>query len=212
MARSGSNSRITLLGQYPMTSAPTFGTDLTEVVNDIAPLIGESVENVGDLPSTGWSGRTVYVTATRGVYTRHPGGAWFPMSPQSCLAGLSGTVPSGQVADAETNGANAVSDATVATVGTNAIIVGRTGLYEISGQMNWLTSNSNGSRVSRVTRNNANLAPIVGDRRAGSGETYTSFSGKRRLTQGDVLRVSIVQDSGSTLAYSGQLELEWVHA
>jgi hypothetical protein len=211
MARSGNNTRITSLGRYPMTSAPTFGTDLTEVVDDIAPLIGEEDENVSDLPETGtWVGRTIFVQAVRGLYTRRLG-SWIPMSAQTCLAGLAGSFASGQSPDATTSGSNSISDASIASVGTNAIIIGRTGMYRVELNLSW-TSNSNGARAAEITRNNASMSPRLGDRKPANGESFMSASGLRRLNQGDALRVTLQQDSGSTLNYGGQLSVEWVHA
>ena len=76
MARSGNNSRIPAIGSYAQTSAPTFGTDLTELANDIAELIGESFATVGALPSVGnWPGRTALV-ASNGLQHVHDGTAW----------------------------------------------------------------------------------------------------------------------------------------
>jgi hypothetical protein len=56
------------------------------------------------------------------------------------------------------------------------------------------------------------MSPRLGDRKPANGESFMSASGLRRLNQGDALRVTLQQDSGSTLNYGGQLSVEWVHA
>lgn len=76
MARTGNNSRVPVIGQYPQTSGATFGTDLTELANDVASLIGEAEPTFGDLPASGnWPGRTIYVIGEGATYV-WTGSAW----------------------------------------------------------------------------------------------------------------------------------------
>jgi len=76
MARTGSNSRIPAIGKYSQTGAPTFGTDLTDLADDLADLINPSVATPGALPlSENWPGRTIYVLST-GSFSTHDGTEW----------------------------------------------------------------------------------------------------------------------------------------
>lgn len=69
MARSGDNARIAKLGKYAQTSAPTFGTDLTGLANDVALLLANSVDTANDLPASGdYSGQQVWVSGESGFY------------------------------------------------------------------------------------------------------------------------------------------------
>lgn len=77
MARSGDNARIPAIGQYSQTSAATFGADLTELANDVAQKIGESVANFGALPASGsWPGRTIFVRENKKLYI-WDGTSWY---------------------------------------------------------------------------------------------------------------------------------------
>jgi hypothetical protein len=92
MARSGDGTRIPVLGKYSQSSAATFGTDLTELSDDIEELIGESEALVTDLPASGnWTGRTILVRAdnTSRVWT---GTQWIPIMGTYRATGTSGSV------------------------------------------------------------------------------------------------------------------------
>lgn len=96
MARTGDNSRIPAIGVYPQTSAPTFGTDLTELADDVAQLIGETEPTVGDLPASGnWTGRTIYVQSDGRLYT-WSGSAW--AAPKGPFAEAAGSATSVSIA------------------------------------------------------------------------------------------------------------------
>ena len=99
MARSGNNSRIPAIGSYAQTSAPTFGTDLTELANDVADLIGESFATGSALPLSGnWPGRTAYTED--GKFWAWSGSKWHRLwtdagSPFAVASGTGSVVFSG---------------------------------------------------------------------------------------------------------------------
>jgi len=213
MARTGTNSRITALGQYPQTSAPTFGTDLTEVVDDVAELIGEEAATVTALPTTSlFVGRTVWVVAVNGFYVCRSLSptVWVPASSQFAAVNIGDTTTSGNTRTAATTDGAESTDSSTVSVGTNAFVVARSGMYKMEVSVNWQTS-SLGRRQLEFQRNAASFTVPLGDQRPASEQSLTTISGKRRLTAGDEIRLRVTQTSGDALTYSGQMSVEWVH-
>lgn len=210
MARTGNNSRIPQLGVYPQTSAPTFGTDLTDLSSSVAEVIGETFANVSDLPGSGnWTGRTVWVSATNGMYVWR-GNSWVPTSPQYAIRQFAGNRTQAGLFDADPGGASVVTDASLLSVSSNAIAVNRSGAYMVDASVNWSTS-SVGLRSMEITSNGASMArPLGGGPAKAEGPVIMSASGIRTFVAGDTLRMRLEQTSTATLAYAGQLSLTWL--
>jgi hypothetical protein len=214
MARSGNNARIPAIGKYPQTTAPTFGTDLTDLADSVANLIGESNATASALPTTGnWPGRTILVTGTNLVYT-WTGSAWIITGGETPhyhgkSAGAITTLIDGSY--------QSIIDTNVSTRQTSmsggVVTFNIPGIYLVTNTVVWATANTTGQR---------NLGVLVtGGTILGHSESVMQpaslphvshqLSTAVRITAaGQTMRPYIAHNSGQPLQVHGHASMTWV--